>query len=94
MKKKLLLVLILISPQCYSQWTTVAAEAGTQNIYSVYAISSTALAIACDNKVSRSTNGGNTWTSPITVNPSTFYEVHSPEPAHWYALTSNTTLVC
>lgn len=91
MKKIILIALLFIYSESHAQWTTVTPPSGTLNVYSVFAIGDSALAIACDNKVSRSLDAGATWTTPLTVNPSTFYEVHSPEPTHWYALTSNTT---
>ena len=85
------LAVLFIFSSSYSQWTIVTPPAGTLNLYSVYAISDSALAIAGDNKVIRSIDAGANWTTPITITGAVFYEVHSPEPTPWYSLSANTT---
>jgi hypothetical protein len=91
MIRKLLIALLFVSSSAYAQWDTITPPAGTLNVYSVYAITANAVAIAGDQKVSRSIDGGATWTTPLTITGAYIYEVHSPEPTPWYALTSNTT---
>ena len=90
-KNSLLFLLLLIFSEAYSQWTAIAPPAGSLNIYSVYAISDSSLAVAGDGKVSRSIDAGANWATPITIVGATFYEVHSPEPTPWFSLTANTS---
>jgi photosystem II stability/assembly factor-like uncharacterized protein len=91
MKNYMVIILFLTSLNSYSQWTFVTPPAGSLNFYSVYAINANAVAVAGDQRVIRSINGGASWTTPLTITNAFIYEVHSPEPTHWYALTSNTT---
>jgi hypothetical protein len=91
MKKALLIILLLSSSGLSAQWNTVTPPAGTGNVYSVFAITDNAVAIAGDARVSRTIDGGLNWTTPLTITGAFIYEVHSPEPTHWYSLTRNST---
>ena len=91
MKNYLAIILLTLSFKGYSQWMPITPPSGSLNFYSVYAINANAVAVAGDQRVIRSIDAGANWTTPLTITNATIYEVHSPEPAHWYALTANTT---
>lgn len=91
MKTYLAIILLFISSNGYSQWTSITPPSGSLNFYSVYAINANAVAVAGDQRVIRSIDAGANWATPLTITNATIYEVHSPEPTHWYALTANTT---
>jgi hypothetical protein len=93
MKKNLFLLILLAfyTLHSHAQWTSVTPPSGTLNVYSVFAITDNAVAIAGDAKVSRTIDGGLNWTTPLTITGALIYEVHSPEPTHWYSLTRNST---
>ena len=94
MKRTLLLFFIspLLSFQhSYAQWAPQTAPSGTGNLYSVFAISSSAVGASGFERVIRTINGGTTWTSNLTISGVSFYELHTAEPTHWYSLALNSS---
>ena len=63
MKKNVLIIFLFPFCNAFAQWTAITPPAGTLNVYSVYAITNSAVAIAGDGKISRSIDGGLNWTT-------------------------------
>jgi len=89
--KKLLLLFVIILNDLNAQWVQQTAPVGTGNLYSVFANSSNAVASVGFGKVLRTLNGGTSWTNPISVGNTNFWEVHSANPVRWYSLTQNSS---
>ena len=95
MKKNILSLsaaLILMLNFSYSQWiqeTAPITSYGTGSLYSVFAISPTAVAAAGDSRLIVSCDGGTTWTSPDILSGWEFYSIHTMDTTKWYSVCSN-----
>ena len=96
MKKTFTFFLVLLLGINFSkaQWSLQTPPTGTNDLYSVWAIDTNAVAASGFQKVIRTIDGGTTWTSPLTVTNVFFYEVNSGDPANWYSLSQNSTWMC
>lgn len=98
MKKSITLLYIIIlflfipKGNLYAQWVAQTAPTGTTNIYSVYALSPTAVACSGSGQIIYSSNGGTVWTMPVSFGGYNNYSIHSGTNYSWYSLTNNSTL--
>jgi photosystem II stability/assembly factor-like uncharacterized protein len=95
MKKNILSLiaaLILMLNLSYSQWmqqTPPIATYGTGALYSVFAISPTAVAAAGDSRVIVTCDGGTTWTDEPFLSGWYFYNIHTMDTTKWYSVSAN-----
>jgi type IX secretion system substrate protein/photosynthesis system II assembly factor YCF48-like protein len=89
---KIILIVVALSAfafKSYSQWVRQTAPSGTSNLYSVFAIDSNAVACSSDTRIVRTVNGGTLWASNVNILGAIFSVIHTAEPTHWYAKSSN-----
>lgn len=90
--KKLLLpfIFILFLNNLNAQWITQTAPSAN-NLFSVFAISPTAVAAAGVTGVIRSINAGTSWSQNVTLGGVNMYELHTATTTKWYSLCQNAT---
>jgi photosystem II stability/assembly factor-like uncharacterized protein len=90
MKKLLLFISSIFTLSMNAQWMQQTSPI-SGNLYSVFAINNSACAAAGFQAVIKTTNAGALWSSNITITNVNFFEVHTQNPAKWYALSQNST---
>lgn len=95
MKKNILSLtaaLVLMLNFSYSQWmpqTAPITTYGTGSLYSVWAISPTAVAAAGDGRIIVTCDGGTTWVDEPNLGGWYFYSIHTMDTTKWLSISSN-----
>ncbi|HWY12004.1 MAG TPA: T9SS type A sorting domain-containing protein [Bacteroidia bacterium] len=90
--KKLLLSLfslLLLNSANAQQWLPQTAPTTSNNLYSVFAISPTAVGATGVTGPIRTTNAGVTWSQNLILTGVNTYELHTKNPAKWYIMCQN-----
>ena len=91
--KKLLLSLfsLFVLNTANAQWISQSTSTITNNLFSVFAISPTAVAATGVTGAIRSLNAGSTWSQNVTLGGVNTYEVHTRNPLKWYVMCQNSS---
>ncbi len=86
--KKFLLPFVLLINNLNAQWITQPCPS-VNNLFSVFAISPSAVAAAGFTGVLRSINAGGSWSQNVTLGGVNMYEIHTKTTTKWYSLCQN-----